>query len=87
MRKMSAKMVPRILTDDLKQRRLPISSDFANNAEMFNRVITDDETWCFQYDSERKRQSMKSGTQNSPRTKKHACLARMFLQSQEDNLL
>jgi hypothetical protein len=45
MRKISAKMVPRILTDDQK-RQLHVSSD----AEMFDRVITSDETWCFQYD-------------------------------------
>jgi len=51
MRKTSAKMVPRILTHDQKQRRLHISSDLLHNAEMFDRVITGDETWCFQYDS------------------------------------
>jgi hypothetical protein len=40
MRKMSAKMVPRILTDDQKQRRFHISSDLLHNAEMSDRVIT-----------------------------------------------
>jgi len=54
MRKISAKMVPRILTHDQKQRRLHISSDLLHNAEMFDRVITDDEMWCFQYDPETK---------------------------------
>jgi len=67
MRKISVKMVPRILTHDQKQRRLHISSDLLCNAEMFDRVITDDETWCFQYDPETKRQSMQWKTQNSPR--------------------
>ena len=47
MRKISAKMVRRILTHDQKQRRLHISSDLLRNAEMFDRVITADETWCF----------------------------------------
>jgi hypothetical protein len=47
MRKFFAKMVPRILTDKQKQRRLHISSDILHNAEMFDRVITGDETWCF----------------------------------------
>ena len=51
-------MVPRILTHDQKQRRLHISSDLLSNAEMFDRVITVDETWCFQYDPETKRQNM-----------------------------
>jgi hypothetical protein len=56
-RKIFAKMVPRILTDDQK-RRLHISYDFLHNAEMFDRVITSDESWCFQYNLETKRQSM-----------------------------
>jgi len=54
MRKISAKMVPRILTHDQKQRRLQISSDILRNAEMFDRVNTGDKTWCFQYDPETK---------------------------------
>jgi len=58
MRKISAKMVPRILTHVQKQRRLHISSDLLRNAEMFDRVITGDETRCFQYDPETKRQSI-----------------------------
>jgi hypothetical protein len=80
--------VPRILTDDQKQRRLHISADLLHNAEVFDRVITGDETWCFQYDPEIKRQSIQWKTQNSSRPKKHACLARssrpcfVFLRSQ-----
>jgi len=69
MRKISAKMVPRILTHDQKQRQLHISSDLLRNDEMFDRVITGDETWCSQYDPETKRQSMQWKTQNSPRPK------------------
>jgi len=42
---------------------------------MFDRVITGDETWCFQYDPETQRQSMQWKTQNSPRPKK-ACISR-----------
>jgi len=63
-------MAPRILTHDQKQRRLHILSDLLRNAEMFDRVITGDETWCFQYDLETKRQSMQGKTQNLPRPKK-----------------
>jgi len=58
MRKIYAKMVPRILTHDQKQHRLHISLDLLRKAEMFDRVITGDETWCFPYDLETKRQSM-----------------------------
>jgi len=68
--KISAKMVPRILTHDQKQRRLHISSDLLRNAETFASVIAGDETWCFQYDPETKRQSVQWKTQNSPRPKK-----------------
>jgi hypothetical protein len=50
-------MVPRILTHDQK-RRLHISSHLLRNAEMFDRVITGDETLCFQYDTETERQRM-----------------------------
>jgi len=39
-RKISAKMVPRILTHGQKRRRLHISSDLLRNAEMFDRIIT-----------------------------------------------
>jgi hypothetical protein len=69
MRTISAKMMPRILTDDQKQSRLHISSDLLRNAEMFDRVITGHEMWYFQYEPERKHQSIQSKTQNSPRPK------------------
>jgi len=58
MGKISTKMVPRILTHGQKQRRLHISFELLRNAEMFDRAITCDETWCFQYDPETKRQSI-----------------------------
>jgi len=70
MRTFSAKMVARILTQNQKELRLHISSDLLRNAEMFVRIITGDETWCFQYDPEKKRQSMQWKTQNSHRPKK-----------------
>jgi transposase len=79
MRKISAKMVPRFLTRDQKQHRLYITSDLLCNAEMFDRVITGGETWCFQYDSGGKKKndracSVKHGNQLG--RKKHACLGR-----------
>jgi hypothetical protein len=69
-RKISAKMVLRILPDDQKQCQLHISSDLLHSGKMFDTVITGDETWCFQYDPETKRHSMQWKTQNSPRPKK-----------------
>jgi hypothetical protein len=76
MRKISKKMAPRILTHDQKKPSFHILSDLLRNAEMFDRVITGDETWCFQYDRETKRQSMQWKTQISPWPKKHSCLGR-----------
>jgi hypothetical protein len=58
MRKISAKMVPQILTHYKKQHQLHISSDLLRNAEMLDTVTTGDETWYFQYDRETKRHIM-----------------------------
>jgi len=63
-------MVPQILTHYQKKRWFHSSSDLLRNAEMFDRVITGDETWCFQYHPQTKPQSMQCKTQNSPRPKK-----------------
>jgi len=82
MRNFSAKMVPRILTHDAKERRLHSSFDLLRNAEMFDRAITGDETWCFQYDPETKRQRMQWKTPNSPQLKR-ACMS----QSQVKDML
>jgi hypothetical protein len=93
MNKFSTKMVPQFLTDDQKQLRFFISSDLLHNAEMCDRVITDDETRCFQFQPETKRRNMQWKTQNLPRPKNsqvslavqdHACV---FLRSQGDSSL
>jgi hypothetical protein len=42
----------------------------AEGNNFLDRVITVDETWCFQYDPETKRQSMQWKTSASPRPKK-----------------
>jgi hypothetical protein len=55
-------MVPQILSDNQKQRRLDVCSNpsrqFAEGNNFLDRIITGDESWCFQYDPETKRQSM-----------------------------
>jgi hypothetical protein len=61
---------------------------------MFDMVITGDDTWCFQYDPETKRQSMQWKKTESTLAGKsthvlvagqdHACV---FLRSQEDSSL
>jgi hypothetical protein len=79
-RKVSAKMVPRILSDDQKQQRLDVCSDLsrqlAEGKNFLDRVIMDDESWCFQYNPETKHQSMQWKTSVSPRPKKKAHLLR-----------
>jgi hypothetical protein len=51
-RKFSANIVPRNLTD------VGFISDLLHNAEVFDRGITGEWTWCFQCNPEKKRQIM-----------------------------
>nr|CAH7733389.1 unnamed protein product [Callosobruchus chinensis] len=63
MRKLCAKMVPKVLTVEQKELRLSICKDMISRIEeegedWMSNVITGDESWVFQYDPETKRQSM-----------------------------
>jgi len=61
MRKICAKMVPKVLVDVNKKSRLTIAQDLLNRVEadpnFLTNVITADETWVFEYDPKSKRQS------------------------------
>ena len=61
MRKVCAKMVPKILSEYQRQRRFTVCQDITECLEaepdLLNSVITGDETWVFEYDPEAKRQS------------------------------
>ena len=74
MKKVCAKMVPRVLTPEQKERRKECCVDILQQLDadpnLFHKVITCDETWIFQYDPETKRQSMHWKTPSSPRMKK-----------------
>ena len=74
MRKVCAKLVPKILSVDQKQRRVNFCKDMLekirDDPNILYQVITGDETWVFQYDPETKRQSMQWKTAGSPRPKK-----------------
>ena len=74
MRKICAKMVPKLLSDDQKARRMQVCEDtlqnIENDPELLTKVITGDETWVFEYDPETKRQSKQWLSPNSPRPKK-----------------
>ena len=64
-------MVPKELTEEQKQRRVTICQDLLERQDdILGHVITGDETWVYQYDPERKRQSAQWKTANFPRPKK-----------------
>jgi len=58
MRLVSAKFVPRLLTDDQKENRVENSQELlanANGKENFlKNIVTGDETWVYGYDIETK---------------------------------
>jgi len=71
MSKVCAKMVPKELTKEQKQRRVTICQDLLERQDdIFGHVITGDETWVYQYNPETKRQIAQWKTANSPRPKK-----------------
>ena len=74
-RKVCAKWVPRMLSDEMKAERVRISREllerFEKEGENFlKKIITGDETWVHHYDPENKRQSMEYCHKESPQPKK-----------------
>jgi len=66
MRKVCAKMVPKELTKEQKQRRVTICQDLLERQnDILGCVITGDETWVYQYDPEKKQHSAQWKTANS----------------------
>lgn len=61
MNRVSAKFVPRLLTEDQKNCRLEITQDnlhlIKSDPGLLKRVITGDESWVYGYDPETKAQS------------------------------
>ena len=78
MRKFCAKMVPRLLNEGQKERRVQVCQGILEQLEtepnFVKRVVTGDESWIFEYDPLSKRQSLKWKSALSPRPKK----ARVF---------
>jgi hypothetical protein len=74
MRRVAAKFVPRLLSDDQKSRRLEVCEELKQRVEMephfMSRIITGDETWVYGYDPETKLQSSQWRSPSSPRPKK-----------------
>ena len=70
MRKVCAKMVPKELTEEQKQRRVTLCQDLLERQDyILGCVITGDETWVYQYDHETKQQRAQWKIANSPRPK------------------
>ncbi|GBO03094.1 hypothetical protein AVEN_121870-1 [Araneus ventricosus] len=59
-RKICARFIPYKLSDE--QKRMESSGDFIDacdrNPQFLETIVTGDESWCFQFDPETKRQSM-----------------------------
>ncbi|GFT02829.1 protein GVQW3 [Trichonephila clavipes] len=74
MRRVSAKFVPRLLTEDQQFQRLATSSDLfqseSDDLEFMKLIITGDESWVYGYDPETKQQSSQWKTPGSPWPKK-----------------
>ena len=74
MRRVSAKFVPRLLTDNQKENRFEISRELLANANgngnFLNKTITGNETCAYGYDVETKMQSSQWMGKGSPRPKK-----------------
>ena len=74
MRRVCAKMVPKLLSQDQKNHRIEVCQSLKertqNDLGFIKNVITDDETWVYGYDIETKRQSSQWKSVTSPRPKK-----------------
>jgi len=74
MRRISARFVPRPLSNDQKALRVSVCREFKqqarDNPKFISNITTSDETWVYGYDPETKQQSSQWKSPNSPRPKK-----------------
>ena len=72
--KICAKFVPRVLSEDQKERRCHESREMIklidSDPAVLDALVTNDESWIYCYDPETKRQSSQSKHAGSPRPKK-----------------
>ena len=73
-RRISARFLPRLLSDDQKAHRVFVCRELKQQARddpnFISSIITGDETWVYGYDPETKQQSSQWKSPNSPRPKK-----------------
>uniref|UniRef100_A0A0P4VYL2 Uncharacterized protein n=1 Tax=Scylla olivacea TaxID=85551 RepID=A0A0P4VYL2_SCYOL len=74
MRRMLAKFVPKLLSDQQKENRKEISQEMlkcaSQDQNFMNTIITGNETWAYSYDPETKLQSSQWKQPSLPRPKK-----------------
>lgn len=67
-------MVPKMLSPEQKEMRVTMSTDLIAMTDaddsFLRKIVTGDETWCFLYDPQTKRQSAEWKSKNSPRKQK-----------------
>ena len=77
MSKICAKMVPRLLNEGQKERRVQVCQDILEQLEtepnLLKRFVTGDESWIFEYDPLTKRQSLEWKSALSPRPNWRGC--------------
>ena len=73
-RKILSRFVSHKLTDEQKAKRMETSGDFISMCDqeplLLENIVTGDETWCYQFDPESKRQSMAWCSSTFPRPRK-----------------
>jgi len=74
MKRVSAKFVPRLLTEDQKTNCLNVCYDLrdqvGNDPQILSTAVSGDETWCYGYDPEATQASSQWKTAISPKAKK-----------------
>jgi len=86
-RKLCAHFVPRSLTPEQRKYRVTSCQDIIVMADadniFFNKIITDEETWCFAYDPKTKQQDSEWAGETSPQPKKlkfqRSCIKTMLI--------
>ena len=74
MRRVSAKFIPKLLSDEQKHHRLQVTQEMINRSEndpdLLNRVITGDESWVYGYAPKTRAKSSQWKSPGLPRPKK-----------------
>jgi histone-lysine N-methyltransferase SETMAR len=74
MHRICSRIVPKMLTPDHKEHRMITAGELIDAADadsdFLKKIVTGDETWCFLYDPQTKRQSSEWKSKTSPRREK-----------------